>query len=44
MNKKLLIPVFLAGMVLPLALAQKQASPVNAQMFGEANSRNDYIK
>ena len=44
MNKKLLIPVFLAGMVLPLALAQKQASPVSAQMFGEANNKSDYVK
>ena len=44
MNKKLLIPVFFAGMVLPLALASRNATPVNAQMFGEANNKSDYVK
>ena len=42
MNKKLLIPLFIAGIALPLGLA-KAADPVSALMFGEANSRSDYI-
>ena len=34
MKKKLLIPLFLAGMAIPLCI-QKQAEGLNAQMFGE---------
>ena len=42
MKKKLLIPVFLAAMAVPLCI-QKGAEPLSAQMFGEANSRSNYI-
>ena len=39
MKKKLLIPVFLAALAVPLCL-QQNAKGVNAEMFGEANSRD----
>ena len=42
MKKKLLIPVFLAALAVPLCL-QQNAKEANAQMFGEANSRSDYV-
>ena len=42
MKKKLLIPVFLAALAVPLCL-QQNAKQVNAQMFGEANNRSNYI-
>ena len=42
MNKKLFIPLFFAGMVLPLALAQRQASPVSASFIGY-DKRDDYL-
>ena len=42
MNKKLFIPVFLAALVVPLFL-QRNASPLEAEMFGEANSKSEYI-
>ena len=43
MKKKILIPIFLASLALPLALG-KSAQPLDAQMFGEANDRSNYIK
>ena len=42
MKKKLLIPVFLAAMALPLCLV-KQANGLEAQFIGEFNNQNDYI-
>ncbi|MCQ2800639.1 MAG: glycoside hydrolase family 3 C-terminal domain-containing protein [Bacilli bacterium] len=42
MKKKLLIPVFLGALALPLAL-QQGAQGMEAQMFGEANNKNDYV-
>ena len=42
MNKKLFIPLFFAGMVLPLALAQRQASPVSASFLG-ISDQADYL-
>ena len=42
MKKKLLIPVFLAALAVPLCL-QQNAKGVNAEMFGEANSRDAYV-
>ena len=43
MKKKLLIPVFLAAMALPLCLV-KQANGLEAQFIGEANDQSAYIK
>ena len=43
MKKKLLIPVFLAALAVPLCF-QQTAKGVNAVFFGQANSRADYIK
>ena len=43
MNKKILIPIALAAVVLPLSLS-KSVHPVDALMFGEANSQSDYIQ
>ena len=37
-----MIPVFMAGMVLPLALASNQVSPVKASFLGYS-SQNDYL-
>ena len=42
MNKKVLIPIALAALALPLALANKPVQ-LDAQMFGEANNQTDYI-
>ena len=42
MNKKLLIPVFLAGMALPLALASRNATPLKASFIGYSN-QDDYL-
>ena len=43
MKKRILVPIFLAAMAMPLGLA-KGAQGLNAEMFGEANSQSDYIK
>ena len=43
MTKKLLIPVFLAALAVPLCL-QQNAKGVSAQMFGEANDKTNYVK
>ena len=41
MKKKLLIPIFLGALAVPLCI-QKQAEGLNAQMFGEVGgSSND---
>ena len=42
MKKRVLIPAFLIGMALPLALAQNQASPVSASFLG-VSGQNDYL-
>ena len=42
MKKKLLIPVFLAAMALPLCLSNK-ATGLSAQFIGETNAQKDYI-
>ena len=43
MKKKILIPIFLAAMAMPLGFA-KSPQALSAEMFGEANSQSDYIK
>ena len=43
MQKKLLIPVFLAALAVPLCL-QQNAKGVSAEMFGEANNKSAYIE
>ena len=43
MKKKLLIPVFLGALALPL-FASRGANALEAQMFGEANDKSNYIK
>ena len=43
MKKKILIPLALAAVVLPLSLS-KSVHPLDALMFGEANNQSDYIK
>ena len=42
MKKKFLIPFFLAALALPLGIS-RAAEEVDAQMFGEANNKNDYV-
>ena len=42
MKKKLLIPVFLAAMALPLCLSNK-ATGLSAQFIGQTNNQSDYI-
>ncbi|MBO7573691.1 MAG: glycoside hydrolase family 3 C-terminal domain-containing protein [Bacilli bacterium] len=42
MKKKLLIPIFLGALAVPLCI-QQQAEGLNAQFIGEYSSRNDYI-
>ena len=45
MKKKVLIPVFLTAVALPLALASAQSPKAAfAEMFGEANSKSAYIQ
>ena len=43
MKRKILIPIFLAALAVPLAFS-RGASKLEAEMFGEANSKADYIK
>ena len=40
--KKILIPVFLSAMALPVALSQSPKA-AHADMFGEANSKANYV-
>ena len=42
MKKKILIPIFLTAMALPLALAHKSTG-LNAEFIGEANDQSAYI-
>ena len=42
MKKKLLIPIFLAALAVPLCM-QKQEEGLNAQFIGEFDNRTDYI-
>ena len=42
MKKKFLIPFFLAALALPLGIS-RAAEEVDAQMFGEANNKSDYV-
>ena len=43
MKKKLLIPIFLAAMALPLGLSNK-ATGLSAEFIGETNDRTTYLK
>lgn len=43
MKRKVLIPIFLAAVAMPVALAQSP-KVAHAEMFGEANTKSDYIK
>ena len=43
MKKKILIPIFLAAMALPLAFANK-AQGINAQFIGDYNDKNTYLQ
>ena len=43
MKKKLIIPVFLAALAVPLCL-QQNAKEASAQMFGEANDKTAYVR
>ena len=42
MKKKVLIPVFLSAMALPVAFMQSP-TPAFADMFGEANNKANYV-
>ena len=42
MKKRILVPIFLAAMALPLSFANKSQG-LNAQFIGEANAQADYI-
>ena len=43
MKKKILIPIFLAAVALPLSLSNK-SSALNAQFIGDYNDRNAYLQ
>ena len=43
MKKKLLVPIFLAAMALPLAFANK-SSALNAEWIGTINDKSEYLK
>ena len=43
MKKKLLVPIFLAAMALPLAFVNK-SSPLNAEWIGTINDKSEYLK